>query len=244
MLLKLKFTCCNSHKHYDCRVGWIGHVERPPESIGYELEGWGRWGRALALRSFPFLARVCLRLICFGLCLYLIRHQRTGKNAGQHNVELTVLISVTVFGPVNDTTEGRKTEIKSGTTSCVSLVFSRMTDGAAFIKSTCSFLVLGRPLADSSEGSAASQSRSFSLSETDSINRFLGDDALQTMLRFEGPSEVFEFSATFWQNEKVQETSVKKETVEKGQEQQRVQINPNSQDINSLQARLSKNSLL
>lgn len=205
------YSCCNSHKHCDCRVGaarWIGHVKRPPESVGYELEGWGRWGRALALRSFPFLARVCLGLICFGLCVYLIRHQRTGKNAGQHNAELTGLISVTVFWTSEWYHRRRKDGDKARTTSCVSSVFSRMTDGAAFIKSIRSFLVLTRPLVDSSEASAASQSRSFSLAETDSINRFLGDDALQPTLRFQGPSDVLEM---FWQNEKVQETSVKKE---------------------------------
>lgn len=80
--LQLQQTRDNSYKHYDSGVGvarWIGHVKHPPESIGYELKGRGRWGRALALRRFPFLARVCLRLICFGLCVYLIRHQRTGK---------------------------------------------------------------------------------------------------------------------------------------------------------------------
>lgn len=82
MLLKLQKMCYNLYKHYDSRVGaarWIGHIKCPPESIGYELEGWGRWGRALALRWFPFLARVCLRFICSGLCVYLIRHERTGK---------------------------------------------------------------------------------------------------------------------------------------------------------------------
>lgn len=205
-VLELKHTCCNSYKHYDCRVGAagrIGHVKRPPESVGYELKGWGRWGRALALTSFPFLARVCLRLICFGLCAYLIRHQRTGKNAGRHNVELAVLISVTVFGPGSDTTGGRKAEIKSRTASSVSLVCSWMSDGAAFIKSTCSLLLLPRPFEGSSEASAASQFKSFSLSETDSINRFLGDDRLPPMLRFEGPSDVFEWSAAFWQSEEV-----------------------------------------
>lgn len=38
----LKYTCCNSYKHYDRRVGaarWIGHAERPLESVGDELEG-------------------------------------------------------------------------------------------------------------------------------------------------------------------------------------------------------------
>lgn len=60
-----------------------------------------------------------------------------GKNAAPHNVELSVLISAPVFGPESDTTEGRKPEIKSRTTSRVSSVFPGMTDGAACITSTC-----------------------------------------------------------------------------------------------------------
>lgn len=152
----------------------------------------------MALRRFPFLARVCLRLICFALCVFLIRHQRAGKNAGQHNAELSVLILVAVFGPVDDTAEGREMEIKSGTSSCASLA-----DGAAFITSVSSFPVLTRPVVDSS---VASQFRRSALSETDSVNRFLGDEASQPMLRFAGPSHDFGLLATFWQNKKVQET--------------------------------------
>lgn len=126
------------------------------------------------------------------------------KNAGQHNVELDVLIMVTIFGPENDTTQGRKTEIKSRSTSCESPVFTRMADRATFIMSTCSSLLLGLLSVDSSVVTTASQFRSFSLSETDSIKRFLGADTLHPRLRFEGPSADFELSAKVWENENVQ----------------------------------------
>lgn len=126
------------------------------------------------------------------------------KNAGQYNVELDVLILVTIFGPGNDTTQGRKNEIKSTTTSCESLVFSRTAQIAAILKSTCSLLFM-RLLSDSSVLTTVSQFRSFSFSKADSIKRFLGLDTLHPILRFEGPSTHFELSAKFWENEKLQQ---------------------------------------
>lgn len=68
--------------HYDCSVGapgGIGHTKLPPEGVGYELESWEGRGRGLALRWFSILAWVFMKLICFCLCWYLIKHQRAIK---------------------------------------------------------------------------------------------------------------------------------------------------------------------